>query len=96
MSETLISTVYHTGKQGDTFRNCFTLSYFGPFVFIQALSGVFTRECRKELHAFFTSEQKKHLTTYWYIRKKRGRFIVFRKELCPNSPAKPGLFILKE
>ena len=92
--EDSICTNARTGVNDDTFNNVFTLTYFGPFVFIQALSGHFTRQCHEELIALFRT--KPHLSHYWYIRKKRGRFYVFKKPIYPNSPELPGLFIFQE
>jgi hypothetical protein len=94
MAEQIICTVHRTDEHGDTFRGCYTLTYFGPFVFVQALSGTYSRKCRAELIALFKT--KPHLTHYWYIRKKRGRYYIFKKPIYPNSPDKPGLFIFQE
>lgn len=94
MSEQIICTTKRTGETGDTFRSCFTLTYFGPYVFVQALSGGLTRACHHELIDFF--KEKQHLTHYWYIRKKRGRFIVFKKPIYKSSPGSLGLFIIQE
>lgn len=94
MSEQIICTTKRTGECGDTFRSCYTLTYFGPYVFVQALSGSYTRACHNELIQLF--KQHKHLTHFWYIRKKRGRYHVFKKPIYPNSPANAGLFIIKE
>lgn len=70
MTAQLLSEVKRTGVNGDTYRSVYTLTYFGPYVFVQALSGTYTRECRAELAAHFRTMP--NLKECWYIRRKKG------------------------
>lgn len=90
-----ICAALRTGVKVHTFRSCYTVSYFGPWVFFQALSGKYTKACRRELTELFAKE-KPHLTHYWYMRFKRGKFYIFKKPIYPNRPDNSGLFIFVE
>lgn len=72
MGEQVVVAVYRTAEQGDSYRNAFTISFFHSRASVQALSGTYTRACRRELEQYLKS---RGICTYEYLRKKRGQII---------------------
>lgn len=53
MAEQKLLSIYRTGEYGGTFRNAYTITFFGDIATIQGLSGKFSWSDRMELAAYF-------------------------------------------